>query len=77
MLAYPESGQGSLYHVALSPWNRPPGASVPSVVKDASFSTLGTWLSPLPCRPRAWAGKSDGHGSEMPQASPSEEDLSP
>lgn len=49
LLTHPHSGPGQLYpHIALLPWNRPYDASVPSVVKDASFSALWMQLSSLP-----------------------------
>lgn len=49
LLTHPHSGPGQLYpHIALLPWNRLYDASVPSIVKDASFSALWMQLSSLP-----------------------------
>lgn len=58
LLTHPHSGPGPLYpHVALLPRNRPSDASVPSIVKDASFSALWIQLSSLPSQDQSQSWK--------------------
>lgn len=58
LFTHPHSGPGPLYpHVALLPRNRPSDASVPSIVKDASFSALWIQLSLLPSQDQSQSWK--------------------